>query len=188
MMGARALIHNNCTSAVECAAIGTTVLTYRPLQSEIFDNPLPNQLGVECFSDDELIASLQEILSRGARKLTAAQTRLLEHHVAGLSGKLSCERIVDAFDRLPFAEGSRGDSSRLETVKRHSSWFLREKSRQLTAVLDGSSVKKRAKLLHKFPHVSVRFLDKKIGRFQRSLGRFHTLKSRQVADNLFAIE
>jgi len=188
MMGARALIHNNCTSAVECAAIGTTVLTYRPVQSDVFDNPLPNRLGIECFSEDELITSLRNVLSNGARGLTEAQSRLLNHHVSGISGKLSCERIVDAFDQLSCAEGFRPDPSRLEMLKRHASQFWHEKSKQLVAAASGGNKREEAKLRQKFPEVSTRYLDERIRRFQGSLDRFHDLKSRRIANSLFAIE
>ncbi|MFQ5565786.1 MAG: hypothetical protein ACE5EU_05430, partial [Paracoccaceae bacterium] len=186
--GARALVHNGCTSAVESAVIGTPVLSYRPVRSDSFDNPLPNGLGTECFDDDALLSALRAVLASGPRPLTPDQSRLLHHHIAGTSGRLSCERIVDALDRLPIAGESAADPGYLEWCRRHLKVRWRTTSRRVGEALSASGRLRVAYAGRKFPEITPRYLDERIGRFRQALGRFHGLRARRMAANLFAIE
>ncbi len=56
IIGAKALVHNNCTTAVELAVLGTPVLNFRPWASD-YDNELSMAFGRDCADADELGAS-----------------------------------------------------------------------------------------------------------------------------------
>ena len=186
--GARALVHNGCTSAVESAVIGTPVLSYRPARSDIYDNPLPNGVGIECFDDDVLIEALQAVLANGPRGLTSDQSKMLEHHIAGASGRLSCERIIDTFDQLPIIGGTVADPGKIEWCKRYLTVQWLTKWRHIGRLL---STRGRTRLAYAdriFPKMTSRYMDDRIGRFQQSLGRFEGLRAKRLAANLFAIE
>ena len=186
--GARALVHNGCTSAVESAVIGTTILSYRPVQSDVFDNPLPNGLGTECFDDDALLRALQEILASGPHPLTPDQSILLKHHIAGTSGKLSCERIIDALDQLPFAGEGQDGPGYFEWLKQYVKLHWRAQSRRIGETLSASGRTRLAYIDRKFSQVTPQDLNERIGRFQMALDRFEGRRSKRLAKNLFAIE
>ncbi|MCZ6499174.1 MAG: hypothetical protein O6844_01615, partial [Gammaproteobacteria bacterium] len=185
--GAGALVHNGCTSAVESAVIGTPILSYRPVQSGIFDNRLPNGLGIECFDDDALIGALQGILAGGPCPLTPGQSKMLERHIAATSGKLSCERIIDALDQLPVAGESVADPGYFEWCRRYLKIQWRTKSRRFGDTLSADGRIRLAYAGRKFPEITPQYLDDRIGRFQQSLDRFHGLQAKRMAANLFAI-
>jgi surface carbohydrate biosynthesis protein len=186
--GARVMVHNGCTSAVESAVTGTTILSCRPVQSGLFDNPLPNGLGTECFDDDTLIRELQAVLAGGPRPLTPDQSSLLERHITGASGRLSCERIIDALDQLPVAGEGQSKPGYFERFKRHAKLYQRVQSLRIRKMLDARHRKRLAIIGRQFRELTPRYLDDRIGLFQQSLGRFHGRKAKRLAANLFAIE
>jgi surface carbohydrate biosynthesis protein len=186
--GARAVIHNGCTSAVESAVLGTTVLTYRPVQSDIYDNPLPNGVGTECFDDDALLSALRDVVSDGPRPLTPAQSELLGHHVANTSGRLSCDHIIDAFEQLPAAGEGMAAAGMVAWCRRYLAVQWRAKSRRI-----GNPFKKRNKTREAysdriFPETTPEYLNDRIVRFQQALNRFEGCRARRLSANLFAIE
>ncbi len=186
--GARALIHNGCTSAVESAVVGTPVLTYRPVRSEAYDNPLPNGVGVECFGDGELIEALKACLEAGPRPLNDAQRELLEHHLAAASGPLSCERIIDALDRLPDpAEGAEPPGP-LRRLGHRLDYHRRIGWRRLRDGLSAGGRTRRAYIDRKMSELTPAFMDQRVARFQAALGRFEGRRARRLAGDLFAIE
>lgn len=187
--GARALIHNGCTSAVESAVIGTTILTYRPVRSEALDNPLPNGLGIECPDDDSLLRSLGGIIADGSRPLAPGQVATLEHHVASSSGSLSSERLVNAIDRLQdIDEGTAVGLSRIAREMPRQWLHWRAGYRRVRDSLTEAGRTRRAYIERKTSEMTPEYLNERIARFRAALGRFDGRQARQVADCLFAIE
>ena len=127
LIGARALIHNNCTTAVEAAVIGTPVLNYRPWTSE-YDNPLAHAFGRDCGSVAELVAAIRNLPAGKRATLTEAQRALLEHHIANVTGPLACERIVGVIRSMQDANaaphGSLIDRARI-LLQIRSLWLRR---------------------------------------------------------------
>jgi hypothetical protein len=109
--GARALIHNNCATAVEAAVMRTQILSYRPIRSDAYDNPLANAFGIECGDDDALISAAQSIIEGSRLGLSPDHELLLQHHIANINGHLSCERILGVLSTLAPKESSSNCSS-----------------------------------------------------------------------------
>ena len=186
--GARALVHNGCTSAVESAVIGTTVLSYRPVRSTAYDNPLPNGVGIECFDDEGLIRTLREVLDHGPRPLTPEQSDLLAHHLASVSGPLSCDRILDALERLPPARAGAAAPGHLEWGRRYLGVQWRQASQRLRRALKKGGRTRSAYADRLFPQTTPDYLNDRIDRFRRALDRFHGCRARRLDANLFAID
>lgn len=174
--GAKALIHNGCTSAVEAAVQGTTVLSYRPVTSEDYDNPLPNGVGIECFSDEELIAALRDVL-HAPRPLSNAQRSLLAQHVSLGEAGLCCDLIMDALERQGTgAHTGRPPSLRawLEVLAANRKRAVKEWRRRFTAK---GGIKASYKA-HKFPGMTADFANERIERFRGTLSRFEGIEAR----------
>ncbi|MEO8558323.1 MAG: surface carbohydrate biosynthesis protein [Rhodospirillales bacterium] len=190
LAAARALVHNGCTSAVEAAVIGTPAFAYRPVVSNQFDLPLPNELSRQCFDAESLFASLRQAMSGPRpteRQLTAAQDVKLRELIAAVDGELSCARILDAIDRHR-AELAPSPSA---TWRSWIAAWLRLQRRALARLVRTrlkSSPSSKVYTAHKFPGIGVAEVNKRIARFQSALGRFAGLRARQIAHNIFAIE
>jgi surface carbohydrate biosynthesis protein len=190
LAAARALVHNGCTSAVEAAVVGTPTFAYRPVISNQFDLPLPNELSHQCFDMESLFASLRRTLDQPpavGRQLTPAQDAMLHELIASVDGKFSCERILDALDEY---------KSQLLPAPwaNWRSWLAAWWRLQRRAL--GRAVRTRMKshpsskvyTAHKFPGIGVAEVDRRIARFQGALGRFAGMRARQISRDIFAIE
>jgi len=97
ILGADAVVHQSCTTAIEAAVLGATVVAYRPVRNEEFDWDLPNSVSCE-------VSTLPELFDA----LTAAREPLhepntppaLAEYVTGTSGPLAAERMMEVFERL----------------------------------------------------------------------------------------
>jgi hypothetical protein len=183
LAGARALIHNSCTSAVEAAVLGTAVLSYRPVTSDTYDNPLPNGVGIECFDDDSLIAAVKDVLEGGTHSMTSDRLKLLEHHVASMEGPLSCERILDQLKELP--EPGRcnewGLLQRLDAAAQLQKMQLKEWLRPKPLVRPYGDDRKAFQM-------NLKYVNERIARFQKLFGRFKGVRAKPLAKSLIAIE
>lgn len=174
--GAKALVHNGCTSAVEAAVQGTTVLSYRPITSEAYDNPLPNSLGIECFSDEELLAALRQVLE-DPRPLSNAQRELLARHIALGDSGLCCDLILDAIDRNGIGKAPESRPSFrawLNVLAENRGRAWKEWRKSFTA----KGGLKASYKTHKFPGLTAEFANERIGRFRDTLSRFDGLEAR----------
>ena len=188
LAGARALVHNGCTSAVEAAVLGATVLSYRPVQSPELDNPLPNGVGIECFDDDTLLAELRKILDGGPRQLSNSQQQLLERHVAAMSGAFACERILDALDELPNSPSPAIKRGLAVRFKQHIRLIEKVYLKQLKKQLSQGGRLRLAYIDRKMSQMTPDNMNRRIDRLRRTLGRFEACRAKPLAKNLFVIE
>lgn len=101
--GAKAIIHNGCTSALEAAVSGVPRIAYRPLPSH-FEREIPNQLSHEAFSIDEMIEKVSHALEGNFSKAeimhdNEAHKKLIKRLV-NVEGVLGADRIVTAWESL----------------------------------------------------------------------------------------
>lgn len=89
LVGAEALVHNNCTTGVEGVAAGKQVLNFMPFTSE-FDNPLFHAFGTDCADAGSLAAA---IAGESQAQRAADQDRL-RPFVASVDGPMSSDRIA----------------------------------------------------------------------------------------------
>ena len=99
LRGARALVHNGCTTGVEAYVMRIPAFTYRPSVSEAIDDTfyrLPHGLSHACFTREDLIAGIADVL---AGRLGAAEgeqrEQLVKRHLTGREGPLACERMLE---------------------------------------------------------------------------------------------
>ena len=113
LMAAKGLVHNGCTSAIEAALLGTAAIAYQPVVSARYDLHLPNMLSATCNSINDVTAACRMMIEDPVNSfsLSNAQRTLLEENISSIDGKLSCDRILDAFAEYVdiLAEGRSGD-------------------------------------------------------------------------------
>jgi len=187
LAGARVLIHNGCTTGVEAAVCGTPVLTYRPVTSEEFDNPLPNSVGIECFSDDELLGALDRTLSTEHHALTEPQKAMLARHIAFDDSRLCCDAILDAIEHRSVGLMS-GARVPLATRLSITAAYQKNRFRQWAKSFTSKGKARAAYRAHKFPGLTPEIADERIARFRETLSRFDGLHAVQLSENIVTLD
>jgi surface carbohydrate biosynthesis protein len=212
LLGARVLVHNNCTTAVEAAAAGTPVLNFRPWQSE-FDNDLSHAFGVNCVGATELAAAIKQIVP--GQSIDKAYQDRLKHYIESVSGELSCERIVSLVQDIPIEKGSEEKADLLERLRENmgarSLWlkrafrlYARRSGRRRLAVLrknfpglnplrmDANFLNYSAQqfelFARQFPPLSETDIQDRISRFAKALGRFGGVQATIVDPTLLIVQ
>jgi hypothetical protein len=110
ILASEAVIHFNCTTAVEAYLLGVPPIAYRPKRYPQYENPLPYELSENTFSLDELwlaLAGRKTARERGVL-WTKEQDLTVRHHINGLTGKTAaqtiCEEIINHIDCLYSSE------------------------------------------------------------------------------------
>ena len=186
LAAASVLVHNGCTTAIEAAIAGTPVLSYRPVTSDAFDNPLPNAVGVECFDDEALLAALSRSLEGNRPPLTDRQQDLLARHIAIDGASLCCDAILDAIEDRGIGRIERPPAplgvwlpiaARYQKI-RFDQWRKRFSSKGRA---------RAAYRAHKFPGLTTEIADERIARFRSALHRFEGMRARELRQNIVEI-
>jgi len=188
LMATRAVIHNGCTTGVEAYVTGTPAISYRASIDETYDNGfyrLPNMMSHQCFTFEELRDVLQKVL-KGEMGAADGDERqhLIDHHLAGKTGPLACERMLDVLDKI-----SANMSADRSITKRTQRWLLTQGLHLAKAVkshLPGSHNRPEFQK-HRFPGIAPGNLAKHIERFQQLLGDTHKLRVEPISDVLVQI-
>ncbi len=101
--GAKAIIHNGCTSALEAAVSGVPRIAYRPLPSH-FEREIPNQLSHEAFTVEAMIEKVSHALegnfSKAEIKHDSEAHQKLIRRLVNVEGDLGADRMVTAWESL----------------------------------------------------------------------------------------
>lgn len=105
---ADATVQFNCTTGVEAFLLGKPSIAYRCVRSDVYETPLPIACSTEAFTLEELFARLD----RSVAAATAGEPppgpvgtdRIIADHLSSLTGRTSCELILEEIRRRNFAE------------------------------------------------------------------------------------
>ena len=102
ILASEAVIHFNCTTAVEAFLLGIPAIAYRPGRYPRYENPLPNALSENTFSIEELWISLDGRKTARERGVlwNEEQNRIAARHMEGLRGLPAAQRIADEIVEL----------------------------------------------------------------------------------------
>ena len=102
ILASEAVIHFNCTTAIEAYGLGVVPIAYRPGRYPRYENPLPYALSLNVFSLDELWGALDGRRTARERNLlwTAEQDRLAARYIAGLQGVTAARSVADGISSL----------------------------------------------------------------------------------------
>ena len=104
LRGAKALIHNGCTTGVEAFVMRTPAFSFRPCVNATIDGSfyvLSHGLSHQCFSVPELVHGVQQVLDGTLGAAGGAErAALVKRYLTGQDGPLACERMVDVLQEL----------------------------------------------------------------------------------------
>jgi surface carbohydrate biosynthesis protein len=188
LTAAKAVIHNGCTTGVEAHVTGTPAISYRASINETYDNGfyrLPNRMSHQCFTFEDLRDILQKILKGEIGAANGGERRhLIDHHLAGKTGPLACERMLDVLDKIRASVP--GERSLSKQTQR---WLITHGlhlAKRIKSSLPGSHNRPEFQR-HRYPGISDEELNTKLNQFQQLLGNTRKLKVEQLSNVLFKI-
>jgi surface carbohydrate biosynthesis protein len=189
LLGAKALIHNGCTTGVEAYAMRIPAITYRASVDDTYDfgfYRLPNLLSHQCLDLDELKTTLGDILTGALGPADGIEReQLVAQYLAALNGPLACERIVEAVEKMG-EEGRAAPPGVGKLLRGQALWALRTMVKRYKDARPGSHNKPEFQR-HRYPPVSLDDIRERVARFQVILENDRELKTEQVFDQFLKI-
>ena len=188
LLAAQAVIHNGCTTGVEAYVTGTPAISYRATINETYDNGfyrLPNRMSHQCFTFEALGDTLGKILKGDIGAADGDERRrLIDHYLAGKTGPLACERMLDVLDKISVDMSDRRSNS--QPIQRWLATGGLHLAKRIKSSLPGSHNRPEFQR-HRYPGISGQELHTKINQFQQLLGHNRELKVEQVSNIMFKI-
>ena len=189
LMATKAVIHNGCTTGVEAYVTGTPAISYRESINETYDSGfyrLPNLMSHQCFSFDELRDLLRKVL-RGETGVAdgGERRRLIDDHLAGKTGLLACERMVDVIEKISDDRHIQESDSR-----QPGRWLITQGLHLAKAIkshLPGSHNRPEFQK-HRFPGIVPDNIAERIDRFQRLLGYTRKIRVETISEVIVRID
>lgn len=165
-----ALIHFNCTTAIEAYLMGIPAIAYRPDQLGAFEQKLPNALSLQATTLNELADLLKQICEKRVPNFflgeDPARTKIATHFLSGLKGPLASDRIVDTLlDKFKNIYLQRRTIKELGAVYYRKLWLTAKSIKEGGKQADNYSEKK-------FPGLTIEEIQGDIERFKHVTGRF----------------
>lgn len=188
LLAAKAVVQNNCTTAIEGYLLDRPVLSYMPVQSTRFDSQITNAMGHPALSPEDLCSLISQVLEgRLGVQRSPEPRRILEQHIAVQDGPLASDRIVDV---LEASEERGGRPPETNWLRVGLAWLhvnVRRLEKNVRARIPGDK-NSRAYQIQRFPGLPIESLRVRIERFGSELGRFEKLRIDEIARNVYRIE
>lgn len=182
------LIHNGCTTAVEAFQVERPALAYRPVRSERFDHPLPNDISLSCDDIDALRQAVVDCQADTAavftRQAAAGGQAIMARAMAGIGReRLDSDFILDAL--VPLLDNPEPPAGSRPVL---SGWALglRRVFRHIEHRLPGTA-NYRPYLAHMFPDTSLEEVQERLSGMARCIGLDASFELRQREPNVFEI-
>jgi len=190
LLGAKALIHNGCTTGVEAFVMRIPAFSFRPSVSEAIDTTfyvLPHGLSHQCFTTAELIDRIQQVLDG---KLGAAggekRAALVKRYLTGQEGALACERMMDVL--LEITEKGQGVPA--PSLPKRLSGIITAQTRfwikRVKSYFPGSHAPPEFHR-HRYPGITLEELRRRIRLFQEILGDEIPISAEAITPQIFSI-
>ena len=187
ILGAEAVVHSGCTTAVEATMLGVPCVSLSPFSDQ--DLSLPDSLSLRCSTEGSVIETVDDLL-RGQIVFDPSSTtnkNLVADYIRSDPGELNCSRILDQLERKfcgPQFDAEPGDS---HAAKANIYEPLKETAKRLFLKTRwGRS--SRLYSMRKFPELKEDFIEDQIGVFQSVLSDFDGVKLQKIDQNLFCLK
>ncbi len=190
LRGAKALIHNGCTTGVEAFVMRIPAFSFRPTVNAIIDDTfyvLSHGLSHQCFSAGELVAEIQQVLD-GTLGAAGGEARaaLVKRYLTGQDGALACERMMDVLQALTEKQpvlAAPALPKRLCGTALAQGRFL---IKRLKSRFPGTHAPPEFHR-HRYPGITLAELRRRIRRFQEILGDRTPVSVEAITPEIFRI-
>lgn len=190
LRGAKALVHNGCTTGVEAFVMGTPAFSFRPAVDETIDATfyvLSHGLSHQCFSVPELMDGIQQVLD-GTLGAAGGEARsaLVRRYLTGREGALACERMMDVVEAIAEQRPALPMPARSDrlfgAVLAHSRFLIK----RVKSYFPGSHAPPEFHR-HRYPGITLDELRQRIRRFQEILGDPTPISAEAITPQIFRI-
>lgn len=187
LMAAKALVANGCTTEVEAAILGVPAVSFQPVRSETFDDPLPAAVSQAAFDLDHLVAAVRDAVHGGlAPARNSERNNRLRPHIAALDGALAGDRIIDVLEQSGYARRQPPGVG----PRRFAAGWVRTKCRSTVKRINMIRPGHRNNIryhAHRFPGISVAEIRQRISRLSQLLGRFEDVRVEKISRHVFRL-
>jgi len=187
LLAARALVANGCTTLIEAAVLGLPAVNFRPLSEPGLEDPLPQHFGHPAEGIDEVVETLQGILSGHQDAVqTSDQQQVLEHNIAALTGPFAADRMVDVLREAGYGDRQPAPTPLPEYLAGRLHTGIRTSVKQINMRRPGHRNNIRYHD-HRFPPIAVEELQRRIDRLGELTGRFGSVRVNQTSRHIYRI-
>lgn len=187
ILGAEAVLHSGCTTAVEATILGVRSISLSPFPGQ--DMLLPDRLSLRCSSEDELVDTVVKLL-RGKVDFDPASNAnqdALAEFIRTDTNELSCCRILDQLDRKFYGSGFDKPSNNPQNMSKPLSDSLTEAAKWLFLKTRWGE-RSRSYSMRKFPELMDADVESQIAIFQNVMCGFDGVKLDRINNNLFCLK
>jgi surface carbohydrate biosynthesis protein len=187
LMAAKAIIHNGCTTGVEAFVMNVPAISYRATANDYYDYgfyELPNRLSHQCFGFEEMLETLEKILS--GELGTIDGSALIDHYLAATTGPMACERIVDVLEQISTDRGLSSAPSFKTRLDGRTRATMRRFSKLVKSYLPDSHNRTEFHR-HRYPGIPLASVRERVFRIKDSLGDRTEISIDQISNEIFQI-
>ncbi len=189
LLASDGLIHNGCTTAVEAFQVQRPALAFRPVRSERFDHPLPNDISISCENLAELEQAVRDCQDDCAtvflRQTEGGAGQIMARAMAGTGReRLDSEHILDSLQPLlDNPEPPTGSRPRLAGAVLGFRRLLRRIEHRLPGTANY-----RPYLAHMFPDTSLYEVRQRLESLAGCIDMRQSFEVSELEDNVFEIK
>jgi surface carbohydrate biosynthesis protein len=190
LMACRCIIHNGCTTGVEAYVLGTPAISYRAVVNEEIDYGfyrLPNLVSHQCFSLNELLGLLQDVLTgKAGAAVSGERDELIDRHLAATKGPMASERIVDVLESMVAGSVDKTRHDRFQRLHGHLWATGRTVVKRIKSRLPRSHNKPEFQR-HRYPQISLEDVQNRVDRFREITGFAGKIAVRRFGEQFFTV-
>ena len=189
LLACRGMIHNGCTTGIEAYLLRVPAISYLETVNEYYDydfQGLPTKLSHQCFSVDELVRTLEGILS-GEIAAAGGEERkaLIDYHLEAQVGALASDRLINVLIASGYDKQSPPAPGAISRVRGWLATNIRAISKQFSMRRRGPN--RLAYHDHRFPELTVAELERRVERLGNQLHRFGGITVSPYSRHIFDI-
>lgn len=188
IIGSELLIHDGCTTAIEAYLANTPVINFKSEINDKYDLSLPNKIGIKCFTNDDVVNSIQEILRDRNSFLNLNDFDETDYSLLKNLKQDVIEDFVNLVDKkiqLKKQKKSKSLSHRQLYISERLYYFSSKIKDAIKYVFFPKKYKLSLIFLRKFPGFSKKEISGKINKIEKTIG--YKLKVNYVSDRIIII-
>ncbi len=181
IMGSKALISNGCTTSIEATILNKPTLGYYPISNEKIDDSLPKALCDIATSSQSLLDKIQTTLTSDTKP--KGHCPVLSEHISSQEGDLASDIITNTLFQqyITSAHTHRGSLARLPSIIHNNTRTLVKKIKSKNSSHRNSTAYHK----HRFPPISIDYIQERVTRLQNITGRFNDINISSISKDIF---
>ncbi len=189
LLACRCMIHDGCTTGLEAYLGDVRIINFRPIDDPVQELFLPNQFGVRCHDEDEVVDSLVELLHGESIRTAFDDPPLIDHRAKRLLNNLcdpSFPAMLSVLDEAQ-AQVEKSEAPPELALRTEEVFFEAvEGVKNMLRPLSPRHRRASGYARSKFPGLEADDIDERIQRLQRLTGR--QVNHRVISRGLMVIE